>query len=116
MTAEDLLGAGWKEWPVSRPIDHHDRNFAWQVRGPDGNKLYAVYANFWQHSKHGNGAVDGWELWVQFNDGSPWHPAACVKVTVWHVNDWTPADAVAWAAEVWKRLGPRPYEEPDHEE
>ena len=113
MTCDELIAAGWKEWKPNPQLDGWDRGFQRRVRGPEGNILYSVQAYFWRHSKYGSHARDGWELEIVSNHGCDWFISeAPLSVKTWSgIEPWTPAQCEEWAAEVYRCMGCRPYEE-----
>lgn len=96
-----------------KPNTHLDRwplGFQLRVRDEAGTR-YFVNVSMWDHTRYGGGFI-GWEVEVTYNDGTGFTPhQAAVQIKAYAgVNEWTPAQVVAWAAKLWDRLTPHYYE------
>lgn len=104
----DLLAAGFKEFK-DKP-QHSlwgDAFFQKKITDENGTRYY-IDALVWFQE---NGRI-GWEWELRYNDGCSFcRPQMTMQIKGHcHRSDWTAADILAWAEELWFRLSPNYYE------
>ena len=108
LTDEKLIEAGFKKYIPSR-IDRYDSLFQLKVTDEIGIK-YFIDVEKWDMTKLGQSDNAGWQVELNFNEGSSWHSPACIQVIAGNVEFWTVQNILDWAEGVWKRLEPSYYE------
>ena len=110
MTKNELLEAGFKEFPsTGSNLQPWDVLFQKRIRDENGTR-YFIEVMFWQHSQFGG--HDSFSAEVNYNYGCAFHPQgrAFMKINANGVSDWTVDDVIRWADELWSRLCPNYYE------
>lgn len=105
MDVESLLEFGFKEFPVHRQIANHDRNWQFCQRDNRGKRFY-VQVRFWKFSKYPEGR-DAWDAYVQFN----MRKEPTFNVTMFVLEETTPAEVVDFFQTMWEKLECEYYEE-----
>lgn len=94
MLEEDLLKNGFREWPVNRHLDRHDRQWGISPR-QDGRKQFMLLVRLWGHSKYGH--PDGWDAVLHVRkDGF-------MRLERF-VGEETAGELLAWAEASWHAL------------
>lgn len=112
MTIEELISYGFKEWPINRGLDKHDRHWQYCVRDKIGKK-YFVQVRLWEFSKYSkpdNPVQDGFDAYCQFDMHGPKTFNVDLSVT-----NMTPAQVVEWFGNVFDKLGCTYYESANDE-
>jgi hypothetical protein len=101
---ETLLAAGFRQHRPSH-IDRCDDLFQMRVRDENGTR-YFINVRKWIFSERVS-----YDAQITFNDGCTFHPSsAALQVLVYGIPEWSVADVVAWADQMWTRLTPNYYE------
>ena len=105
MIAEEaLLAAGFKQYRPSA-IDRCDGLFQMRVRDENGTR-YFINVRKWVFPERVS-----YDATITFNDGCTFHPAAsALQVLAYGLTEWSVADVIAWADQMWIRLSPNYYE------
>lgn len=106
----DLIANGFREHKNDRTTSVWKYDMLFQKKVTDENGVrYFVDAMCYFHQ---NGSVDGWEIEVNYNDGCAFcRPGMAMKICGFALkSEWTAANVIEWADELWQRLAPSYYE------
>jgi hypothetical protein len=108
LSGEQLLEAGFREYPAHPPVDRYDALFQKRIRDANGTR-YFINVKRYDQPDH-----TGWQVNINFGDGCAFHPKCAVEITAYSgVAEWTPEIIEAFAGELWTRLCPNYYERND---
>lgn len=105
LTSEQLIDAGYREYPAHPPLDRFDALFQKIIRDENGTRYFINVERFDHH------LYIGWQVKINFGDGCAFHPKCAVEVLAYSgVQEWSPIIIESFADELWNRLNPNYYE------
>ena len=107
MSDADLLAWGFTKHPNTSHIGTHDWLFQKRVTDENGTRYFVNVEQYEWRRRFGQDR-DGWMCKVTYNGGCTFWPKVMYVET--NCDDRTPAEVLAWAAELWQRLTPNYYE------
>jgi hypothetical protein len=102
---DDLLASGFKQFDGHSPVSSYDVLFQKRVCDEHGTR-YFIDVMLWKFPDH-----DGWQWEVNYNDGCDFSNGVTMRIVGSpYRDDWDAAGVIAWADQLWVRLGPKFYE------